>query len=73
MASQVVKILAHDGKEVIGNFNMARPAPPSSMEDFADELAIALGVEDETNRFEQLFAGPREGFKQGRNMVSILV
>ena len=40
------------------------------MEDLARECAVALGIEDDSDRFEQLFTGPLEDLDQGRRLVS---
>lgn len=62
--------LYHPNGGKIGLCNMVPPAPPSSMETLAREVAIALGVEDENNRFEPLFTGPLKNLEEGGQLLS---
>lgn len=41
----------------------------SELKDLATRVAVFMGVEDDSNRFEQLFAGPVEDLNEGRDLV----
>ena len=69
MSAVPIEVHSSEG-ERLGRFSIVPPAPPSSMEALAREVAVALGIEDETNRFEDLFSGPLEDLKEGRQLVS---